>query len=635
MADPELKFLANEAGEKEGLGDAGIEMFQGTPYVSCAREAGQNSRDAATGLPAHAVTMSFNVFEIDHANLPFHGALREAIDACQAEANQDREMEFFKNASKVIRTNPILVLEIADHNTKGLVGPPDEDETPFHSLVKGSGVTAKDRVDSGGSFGIGKNASFAVSDLRTVFYTTTYEDEGGKAFAAQGKVKLVSHNSRDGTKRRATGYWGLPDGFRAVTDRNSVPVWMTERSEIGTSIFCIGFRAADDWAERMAYSLVSNFFCAVLRKQMVFEVDNKNICINHNTIEKLFTQQYIADAAERTGHEADLKFAEQLYRCLVSGKAEEKLLKVPQLGKIKVRVLIEEGMPRRVGFIRNGMLITDNLQHFGHPLRQFRGSSDFIAVVEPVDEEAGALLKSIENPAHDSFSAEQLPDDDKRAVADKAMRCLGKELREIIKEAAGVKREGAVSLNEMNRFFFDPRSADPTGTPDAEHDPERYEYESTRRNRKLSSVPDNKAEGNRGGSSRTGTGSGGTGGGRGSGTGSGEGGQGTGGERKPVALLDTRNLIRLDESGKATYRELHFTPQAAGLIDVTVQATGVNVPEGLYVRHADVGTPNSGTLTLSVKKDERFKVTVSFDEPYDGPIELRAISRADPTGTST
>ena len=69
-------------------------------------------------------------------------------------------------------------------------------------------------------------------------------------------------------------------------------------------------------------------------------------------------------------------------------------------------------------------------------------------------------------------------------------------------------------------------------------------------------------------------------------------------------------------------------PEASGPIELMVQATGVNAPEGLNVTAADAGTPGSGVLTVDVKDGERCKVTVSFDEPYDGPIELIAISRA-------
>ena len=631
MVEPVLKFLANEAGEKEGLGDAGIETFRDAPYASCAREAGQNSRDAAKGLPTSSVRMSFNVLQLAPSSFPSHDLLADTIEACGAEAEQDREKEFFSNASKVIGASYIPVLEIADFNTTGLVGPPDKDGTPFHSLVKASGVTAKDTADSGGSFGIGKNASFAVSDLQTVFYATVYKDGEGEAFAAQGKVKLVSHTAPGGTKHRATGYWGDPVGFRAVTDPALVPDWM-KRTETGTSIFCMGFRAAEDWAERMTYSLVSNFFCAVHREEMVFEVDDSRIKINRNTLESLFSKQDIVDAAERTGHQADLTFAAQLYRCLVSDSAEENVLTIPKLGQIRVRVLIEEGMPNRVGFIRNGMLITDTLRHFGHPLQQFRGSRDFVALVEPADLEAGVLLKKLENPAHDGFSAERLPDAAKRADATTAMNQLGRDLREIIKATTGVKHEGSVVLDELGRFFAETGKADTPDDPNAEHDPERYTYESNRR-KSESQKARSSAEGDRGGRNQGGKSSGGKGGGSGSGTGHGTGGRGSAGEREQVVLRDIRNVIRSDGSGAATSRELHFTPEASGPIELLVQATGVNAPESLNVTAADAGAPAAGVLIVDVKDGKRCKVTVSFDEPYNGPVELVAVSRADAEGT--
>ena len=183
MTDPVLKFLSNEAGEKEGLGDAGIETFRDTPYASCAREAGQNSRDAAKELP---VRMTFDIRRLGHQEFPSHSELSEAIDACKAEASQDRETAFFTNAADIINGPQIPVLEISDSNTTGLTGPPNDHGTPFHSLVKASGVTVKSDAAAGGSFGIGKNASFAVSDLQTVFYSSVYEDPetGDEAFAA-------------------------------------------------------------------------------------------------------------------------------------------------------------------------------------------------------------------------------------------------------------------------------------------------------------------------------------------------------------------------------------------------------------------------------------------------------------------
>ena len=88
MEDPALRFLPNEAGEKEGLGDAGIETFRDTPYASCAREAGQNSRDAAKDLP---VRITFDVRRLAHDEFPSYLKLRETIEACRGAASEDRE----------------------------------------------------------------------------------------------------------------------------------------------------------------------------------------------------------------------------------------------------------------------------------------------------------------------------------------------------------------------------------------------------------------------------------------------------------------------------------------------------------------------------------------------------------------
>ena len=345
---------------------------------------------------------------------------------------------------------------------------------------QGFGCHRQVDADAGGSFGIGKNASFAVSDLHTVFYSSLYEDPetGNAAFAAQGKVKLVSHTGPDSKPRRATGYWGNPERFGAVTERSVVPDWMG-RDSVGTSIFCMGFRESEDWAERMTYSLVSNFFCAIHRQEMVFEVDNGRIAINRNTLEHLLERDDVRRAAENTGHLADLEFAGQLYRCLVSESAEKETLTLTSgLGRMRVRILVGEGMPRRIGFIRNGMLITDSLRHFGQPLARFPGSRDFVALVEPDDTDAGVLLKQLENPAHDGFSAERIPDSERRAGATAAMRRLGREIRETIRGATSVRHEGAVVLDELGKYFAEPGRADAEPDPAAENDPERFTYTS-------------------------------------------------------------------------------------------------------------------------------------------------------------
>jgi hypothetical protein len=65
----QIRFLTNEAGKVEGLAYAGFETFRGSPYTSCARETGQNSRDAAAG--EGPVSVCFNLLKIRRSNVPF------------------------------------------------------------------------------------------------------------------------------------------------------------------------------------------------------------------------------------------------------------------------------------------------------------------------------------------------------------------------------------------------------------------------------------------------------------------------------------------------------------------------------------------------------------------------------------
>ena len=620
MTISEWKSLSNEAGEREGLGDAGIETFRDAPYSAHAREGGQNTADAADTKP---VLLKFDRLLIPREDFPSIDALQNTLASCRGGVDQEREVEFFDNALKVISQPQIPVLRMSDTNTTGLIGPSDEEGTAFHSLVKASGVTAKEKADSGGSFGIGKNSAYAISDLQTVFYSTLYKDpaSGNQIFAAQGKAKLVSHETASGEKCRATSYWGNPDGYSAVSDQGQVPEWM-RRDEIGTSVFSTGFRTAADWAERMSYSLVANFFAAIHRGQMVFEVDDSRYTINAGTVEAMLDCEELISAAANVGGKADIEFARQLHRCITSDAAEEITLDIGGLGKMRVRILTEEGMPKRVGFIRNGMLITDNLQHFGDKFARFSGSKDFIAVVEPVDKVESSFLKRLENPAHDSFSSERINDEMKRNSASRCMKQLAKELRQLIKDTTGVKREGSVQIEELGHFFAEKAQQDEDPNEKDEKNPERWRYKAvkTKRRRKTER---NTGQGQQGGAG--GSGSGGSGGsGSGSGEGSGVGGKGTRGGVRSVELASVRNKMPLAVGGNKSQRQLFFTSPEGGKAEITVLATGINSSTPLVVMRTTVGTTKRGTLIMDVTKDFRHSVIIDFDEPYEGPLELRA-----------
>lgn len=618
MSDPSasitLQFLSNEAGEAHGLNEAGTEIFADDPFGSTARECGQNSADAGTELP---VILRFDRVHVPTSDVDAGGALTSAIKSCLKVARADKDdkaIAFFQHAEMLMQKPELLALRIADMNTKGLKGP-CEDGNPFHTLVKSEGKSLKDFA-AGGSFGIGKRAAFAISDLRTVIYSTRYEgDDGQEQFLAQGKSLLMSHTDEAGSPKLRTGYWGL-GGFAPIDDERMAPEW-THRSDIGMTLHSIGFRDAPDWQYRMAASLLKNFVVAIQRGDIEFHLDDGAIVIDSKSLGQLLEHSHIIEAAEASNQIEDLEYAKMLYQCLTSEEAKEKTLYIPDIGDFRFRILVREGLPKRLSIVRNGMVITDSLEHFGDKFRSFRMYRDFVAIVEPSDKDGREFIRKLENPAHNGLSAERVHDEEKRRKTIKAMKDLAGQIRAAVKSETLSEPDEVQALDELSRFFVGPDDVNP-GSGDAhERDPANYRYTPGARRR---SNPAPKAPG-RGGA---GPGQPGKGvrprrrpGGIGPEHGDGEG--GTGPKPRFVDLIDARNLI-ID--GPANMRRVWFTPAESGKLVLHISASGINSSEELSVSSTTKGSISQGRTTLEVVGGKREELIVGFATDYAGPIEL-------------
>src|SRR5687768_16694968 len=152
-----LEFLPNTGGEAEGLGDAGIETFRDKPFAAVARETGQNSRDARDDAD-QPVKLTFDMLMIDAADFPSLDDYRRAAQSCLDKANKtksEKDIGFFAQAVKALAGEKIPVMRISDFNTLGVRGPCVEGK-PFHTLAKSDGMSVKNDINAGGSFGIGK-----------------------------------------------------------------------------------------------------------------------------------------------------------------------------------------------------------------------------------------------------------------------------------------------------------------------------------------------------------------------------------------------------------------------------------------------------------------------------------------------
>lgn len=601
---PQVQFLTNQAEKVEGLAYAGFETFKGSPYTSCARETGQNSRDAATANP---VGVHFNLLAVPREEVPFADELEHSINCCLNNPHDDKTKLHLERALKAISSPNIKVLQISDRNTTGLTGPTSDPRSVFAALVKGDGVTNKADETSAGSFGIGKNAAFAVSDLQTVIYSTLYQDaDGGEKgttrFAAQGRLRLISHT--DGERSlSAEGYWGRSN-FKAIEDMAEVPNWM-RRKEIGTSILSVGFREQDHWIERMSLSLVTNFFLAIHRKEIEFSV-GPSIHINHGSLSSTLNSSSLEETAAAVDQIEDLRRARRLMECVESEMATHHEIEIPSLGDFTLHLLIKEGTPREVHVLRNGIYISDNFGKFSETMRRFPGVREFSALLEPSIQKNGngpsALLKQLENPAHDAFEPERIVDEHLRGRAKTQIKLLVKKVREIIRANAKIEDVSSSHLDELSHLFADSGS----GTKaDQEEDLGRFVYGEARSSRRA--IPPGAARG------KSGKGGGG-------GIREKRGAKSTTKRHPAAALKGLRST--LPDPTNVRRRKIFFTPDCDGEIKFAVAAVGLSGEVTLPIESSTSGEAIGGKVPVSVTKGARVELEVTLVDPYPGPIEL-------------
>ena len=181
-------FPKNDGGRDSGFHDAGVETFKGNFDRYLARELIQNSLDARLD-PDQPVRVKFELISLERSRIPGMDYLQETFGRC---AEYWREHEkvyaFFTRATKLATQPRLRALKVSDFNTTGVPGSDVDRRENWYHLIRCAGSSSK-WGGEGGSFGIGKNAPFAASYLRTVFYSTLTAD--GCAF--QGVSTLASH----------------------------------------------------------------------------------------------------------------------------------------------------------------------------------------------------------------------------------------------------------------------------------------------------------------------------------------------------------------------------------------------------------------------------------------------------------
>jgi len=433
-------FPSNNFGIITGIGEAGIETFKGSPYRSLAREICQNSMDARYDS-SKPVVIDFSSFTITDRDIPDSTKLSDAIDSCLnfwTEQNNKKTIDFFNKAKSVIECKVINVLRISDFNTTGLQGSNKEFNTAWHNLVKASGVSGKEG-SAGGSFGIGKSAPFACSDLRTLFYATK-DIDGLSAF--QGIARLVSFREKGFLGKdkdsitTGTGYYSSDKRNSPIRECLSLdPNY--NRTEYGTDIFVLGFNKSTNWKAEIISSIIDEFLIAIFCGELVVKIDA-------TTIDK----DNLGEIIELYKDHA--KIAYNYYQVLTDENAVVIEHEFPGLGIIELRILVKQGLHRKVMMCRrNGMKIFDKAN--------ISSTIQFAGICTLKDDRINAYFREMENPQHNAWEPERHTSDSK-TKAKSNMSMLFKYVKNEVIELGKKTTVDEIDAEGMGDFFADTES---------------------------------------------------------------------------------------------------------------------------------------------------------------------------------
>ena len=174
----------------------------------------------------------------------------------------------------------ITCLRISDFNTTGLVGVSGGDNTPWHYLVHGSGISDKGAT-SGGSKGIGKFATFVNSHFNTVFYST--KTEKGE-IGYEGICKLCSAKQEGTTeKTQGIGYYGANVMNEPIisSELNLDSSFNRLANDYGSDIYIIGFKMQDGWKRDIISMVLESFMSAVVFETLKITIDDITLDLEH------------------------------------------------------------------------------------------------------------------------------------------------------------------------------------------------------------------------------------------------------------------------------------------------------------------------------------------------------------------
>ena len=445
------RFPPNCDGAEYGFENAAAAHFQSEPIVHLIRELVQNSLDAKMDGLNEPVHVALKGTEISTRAIG-GASLRPHIEACMnlaAEQGHAAAQNTYAKALRLLESPVIPCLSVVDSGATGLAG------DSWNALVTQEGRVHKNRAAAGGSYGIGKNAVFNVTDLQSVIYSTRFlARRRGREEKMQGKSRLLTHAlaNDENTPLQHIGFYRMADN--SPLRGKDIPEEF-RLAETGAGIFIPGFNPhCVNWAEAAARAVIENYFFAIHNQRLTVTIQSEPespvITLNHETIDQHFAL-------------ADKSPAYAYYRAIRDCAPEAVAVNHP-LDSLELYFLKGEGPRRTACLNRSGMLITDSRERKNNQLAPPNRSywPDYTAVVIPATDNGDAWLRQMENPGHDSYSPAQISDPNRRQQAEFALSEVRNTLSATYEENFNIAQYPETSnLSELAYALPDPHSEIP------------------------------------------------------------------------------------------------------------------------------------------------------------------------------
>jgi len=449
MTGPIWRFVSNQHSALVGINDAGIETFSSSVLSSLVRETIQNSLDAKLEGFEGPVLVEFSFSTMHRSDFPDASGFDAVLKKCyESNKSEPQAARFFKKAMELMKDN-IPVLRISDHRTTGLCGADScAKGTVWSRLVKESGSSNK-ADGSGGSFGIGKSAAFACSQLRTVFYTSIDKDSIESSI---GVARLISFEQQHDEWTTGVGYYSQDNHFTAIRQIMSFEKgYCRSEKDSGTDVYIMGTSVGHASKQEMINSVLINFLVSIIKKKLIVSVDG-------SLIDATNIGEYVSKI---NPYDTDKALASVVayYRLLTSADPSIKRISLNsglygakygfKDGECTLYLMEGENLNRRILMTRNaGMSLFEQ--------DRFSSDIEFTGILMIEGATMNREFKEMEVPSHDAWKPSRCQE--KATYYDNMFKELRRYLRDQVNESFGKVTSTVIDAFDAGEFLPDSSS---------------------------------------------------------------------------------------------------------------------------------------------------------------------------------